>query len=130
MPDSNPYSKSFVGSLLIHLVLLSFLILSFNQHVHLSTPTASDSIIQAVVVDAQEPDTREAERLHQAQQALQLEQKQQQAQEAQKKIEAEAKAAQLQRDMLEAKKEVVPQQPPPKVESLTPEKQDLAVVAV
>ncbi|MBP6103722.1 MAG: cell envelope integrity protein TolA [Gammaproteobacteria bacterium] len=123
MRDSSPYSKSFVGSLLIHLILLSFLILSFNQRVHLSTPASSDSIIQAVVVDAHEPDTREADRLHQVQQVLQREQKQQQAQEAQKK-------QQLQRDMLEAKKEVAPQQPPKKVESLAPEKQDLAVIAV
>jgi len=135
MPDSNPYSKSFLGSLLIHFVLLSFLILSFNQRVPLSTPTSSDSIIQAVVLDAQEePDAREAERLHQAQQALQLEQQQakeaQKKQMVQKKIEAEAKAAQLQRDMLEAKKEAAPQEPPKKVESLAPEKQDLAVVAV
>lgn len=135
MRDSNPYSKSFVGSLLIHLVLLSFLILSFNQRVHLSTPTSSDSIIQAVVVDAHEPDTREAERLHQEQQVLR-EQKQQLAQEvlrkqvAQKKIEDQAFAAQLQRDMLEAKKEVAPKQMPEKVESLPLEKQALAVVAV
>ncbi len=123
MRDSRPYSKSFVGSLLIHLILLSFLIRSFNQRVHLSTPASSDNIIQAVVVDAHEPDTREAERLHQAQQVLQREQKQQEAQEAQKK-------QQLQRDMVEAKKEVAHQQPPKKVESLAPEKQDLVRLAV
>jgi outer membrane biosynthesis protein TonB len=121
MRDSNPYFKSFVASLLIHLVLLSFLILSFNQSVHLSSPRVSDTLIQAVVLDAHEPDTREAERVHQAQQTLELEQKQ--VQEAQKK-------QQLQRDMLEAKKEEASQQNPKNVESLAPEKEDLAMIAL
>ncbi len=48
-----PYSKSFLGSLAIHVAILFFLIFSFNQRVHISNP-ASGTIIEAVMVDTSE----------------------------------------------------------------------------
>lgn len=128
MGDHSPYKKSFLGSLLIHSVLLSFLILSFHQTVQIAQPHAG-TIIQAIVVDSATPDPQEAAHLEQAQQVAQREQEKQVAQQKQ---EAQTKAAQLRKDMLAAKKEaakeaVVERKASESTESLPAEKQHTAM---
>jgi membrane protein involved in colicin uptake len=82
------YSKPFVGSLLIHVVLLSFFILSFQTTIHSRSASVTShnqaDIVQAVVVD--EPPVKI--------QARQLEQVEQ------------VKLARLKQDMAQAKKEI------------------------
>ncbi len=127
MPYSSPYFKGFVGSLIIHGVLLFCLIVGFNQRTVLTSHNTSDTLIQAVMVESPSNALLAPPSDTQAQQALQAEQ---QRQIAQQKIEDASKAAQLKKDMLVAKKIAAEQKAPETVESPPLEKPDLAAIAV
>ena len=102
--NNRPYSKSFMGSLLIHLVLLSFFVLSFQTTIHSRSASQAShnqaDIVQAVVVD--EPSAKMHVKSVQIPQSVEdpikdLEQVRQLEQ---------AKLERLKEDMAQAKKEI------------------------